>query len=72
MGKEENLKPFKKGEPRAKKAGAKGGAAPTGRFKGRSELARLTALQGWAKRKGWPIPSTLEEALEQKQKRESL
>lgn len=72
MGKEDNLKPFKKGEARARKAGAKGGAAPTGRFKGRSELARLTALQGWAKRRGWPIPETLQEALEQKQKREQV
>lgn len=68
MGNQENLKPFKPGEARARKAGAKGGSAPTGRFKNRPDLARLVALQGWAKRKGWPIPETLEEAIKQKQK----
>ncbi len=69
MGKEDNLKPFKKGESRARKAGAKGGSAPTGRFKNRPDLARLVALQGWAKRRGWPIPETLAEAMKQMQKR---
>lgn len=69
MGKEDNLKPFKPGEKRAKVAGAKGGKAPTGRFKGRSDLARLTAFQMWAKKRGEPIPQTLEEALAAKQKR---
>lgn len=68
MGKEDNLQPFKKGDPRASKAGAKGGQARTGRLLGKSDLARLVAYQGWAKRKGLPIPETLEEAMLQKQK----
>lgn len=51
MGRTDNLMPFHKGDPRAAKAGRKGGKSRTGRFKDNPKLARQVAIEGWKKRK---------------------